>query len=173
MFASTGLQLPFSPNAQYNKIYVSFFCIELKAYVLEEQGNLLELVDPILGSNYSEVEALGMLNLALLCTNPSPTLRPAMSSVVSMLDGKIPVQAPVVKRTSLNEDWRFKAFGKKISEDSQSQVSTISRDSQVQRSRSLDGPWIDSSASLHSKESAPDHSASTKLLGDLYDVNLI
>ncbi|KAJ9562795.1 hypothetical protein OSB04_007955 [Centaurea solstitialis] len=62
------------------------------AYVLEEQGSLLELVDPGLGSKYPKEEALRMLNLALLCTNPSPTLRPPMSSVVKMLDGKIPVQ---------------------------------------------------------------------------------
>jgi hypothetical protein len=62
----------------------------LKAYVLQEQGTLLELVDPSLASNYSPEEAMRMLQLALLCTNPSPTLRPPMSSVVSMLEGNTP-----------------------------------------------------------------------------------
>ncbi|KAI3695279.1 hypothetical protein L1987_78274 [Smallanthus sonchifolius] len=43
------------------------------AYVLQEQGNLLELVDPSLGK-YSKEEAMRMLNLALLCTsNPKAT----------------------------------------------------------------------------------------------------
>ncbi|KAA8526743.1 hypothetical protein F0562_009027 [Nyssa sinensis] len=139
------------------------------AYVLQEQGNLLELVDPILGTNYSEEEATTMLKLALLCTNPSPTLRPAMSSVVSMLEGKSPVQAPIIKRSALNEDMRFKAFGK-LSQDSQIHVSTFSEGSLLQRSvSSMDVPWIDSSVYGHSKNEAGDHSPSSKLLSDLYE----
>ncbi|KAF8391184.1 hypothetical protein HHK36_023486 [Tetracentron sinense] len=136
------------------------------ACVLQEQGNLLELVDPSLGSKYSEEEALRMLNLALLCTNLSPTLRPAMSAVVSMLEGQIPVQAPLVKRDSRNEDLRFKAF-QKPSQDSQTHISSLSQDSQIQRSISMDGPWLNSSMSLHSKEDTRDHSSSSKLLPDL------
>nr|XP_027126996.1 probable LRR receptor-like serine/threonine-protein kinase At1g53430 [Coffea arabica] len=134
------------------------------AYVLQEQGNLLELVDPSLGSDCPADEALRMINLALLCTNPSPTLRPTMSSAVSMLEGKIAIQAPLIKRTSLNEDMRFKAF-EKLSQDSQSHVSTFSIDSsQIPRTTSMDdGPWIDSSASLPSKDEMRDSSSSSKL----------
>ncbi|EOX92938.1 Leucine-rich repeat transmembrane protein kinase isoform 2 [Theobroma cacao] len=62
------------------------------AYVLRERGSLLELVDPALGSEYSSEEAMVMLNVALLCTNASPTLRPTMSQVVSMLEGRTAVQ---------------------------------------------------------------------------------
>lgn len=50
-------------------------------------------MDPALGSDYSSEEAMVMLNVALLCTNASPTLRPLMSQVVSMLEGRTPVQA--------------------------------------------------------------------------------
>ncbi|KAJ9671361.1 hypothetical protein PVL29_025181 [Vitis rotundifolia] len=144
------------------------------AYVLHEQGKILELVDPSLGSNYSEEEVMRMLNLALLCTNQSPTLRPPMSSVVSMLDGKIAVQAPTIKHDTMNPDMRFKAF-EKLSLDSQSHVSAFSVDSQVQGSISLDGPWIDSSISLHSREETRDFSSSSKLLTghqDLYSIHL-
>lgn len=112
------------------------------AYVLQEQGNLLELVDPILGTNYSEEEAFRMLNMALLCTNPSPTLRPSMSAVVSMIEGKQKVQAPIVKRTTTNDDMRFKAF-EKLSQDSQ--ISTFSQGSRGARSVSLRPmavPWL-------------------------------
>ncbi|KAG6793756.1 hypothetical protein POTOM_002979 [Populus tomentosa] len=140
------------------------------AYVLQEQGNLLELVDPSLGSNYSKIEALRMLNLALLCTNPSPTLRPSMSSAVKMLEGKIPVQAPIVKRSTMNPDARFKAF-ELLSHDSQTHVSNGSESSQIQKSISMDGPWIDSEFSIESKDEIID-SSSSKLLKDLYDVNL-
>ncbi|PIN04671.1 Serine/threonine protein kinase [Handroanthus impetiginosus] len=62
------------------------------AYVLQERGHLLELVDPELGSAYSSEEAMVVLNVALLCTNAAPTLRPTMSQVVSMLDGRTAVQ---------------------------------------------------------------------------------
>ncbi|XP_041003780.1 probable LRR receptor-like serine/threonine-protein kinase At1g07650 isoform X1 [Juglans microcarpa x Juglans regia] len=62
------------------------------AYVLQERGSLLELVDPELGLEYSSEEAIVMLNVALLCTNASPTLRPTMSQVVSMLEGATTVE---------------------------------------------------------------------------------
>ncbi|KAJ8633388.1 hypothetical protein MRB53_026724 [Persea americana] len=110
-----------------------------EAYVLQEEGNLLELVDPALGSDYCEEEVLRMLNVALLCTNPSPTLRPAMSAAISMLEGKIEVRAPLVKRTSNTEDRRFKAF------------ENYPQESQTQ-STSSDWPPTFSSVSLQSGE---------------------
>ncbi|KAG7957012.1 hypothetical protein I3843_11G153600 [Carya illinoinensis] len=111
------------------------------AYVLQEQGNLLDLVDPSLGSSYSSEEAMRMLNLALLCTNPSPTLRPSMSSVISMLDGKIAVQAPIIKRSETNPDARFRAFEKR-SEDSQTHISSSSQDSRKSHAeRHINGGW--------------------------------
>ncbi|XP_030460953.1 probable LRR receptor-like serine/threonine-protein kinase At1g53430 [Syzygium oleosum] len=136
------------------------------AYVLQEQGNVLELVDPRLGSNYSEEEAMRMLNLALLCTNPSPTLRPPMSSVVSMLEGKSAIQAPIIKRTATNPDPRFKAF-ERLANDSQTNVSTFSQDTrQLPGSMSIEGPWIDSSASFTSKDDTRSHSSESKLRPD-------
>lgn len=62
------------------------------ACVLQERGNLLELVDNDLGSKYSEEEAFLLLNVALLCTNASPSLRPTMSKVVSLLERQTPIQ---------------------------------------------------------------------------------
>ncbi|KAK7324509.1 hypothetical protein VNO77_28114 [Canavalia gladiata] len=131
------------------------------AYVLQEQGNLLELVDPSLGSNYSQEEVMRMLQLALLCTNPSPTLRPSMSLVVRMLEGKTPIQAPIIKRSDSAQDARFKAF-EVLSQDSQTRVSSVfSHDSMEQRSKSMGGPWLDTSLSLPSKD---DYSSTNKLV---------
>ncbi|XP_062087298.1 probable LRR receptor-like serine/threonine-protein kinase At1g53430 [Humulus lupulus] len=129
------------------------------AYYLQEQGNILELIDPILGSNYSKNEAMSMLHLALLCTNQSPSLRPPMSAVVSMLEGKIPVQAPIVERSSMDHNARFKAF-EKIVFDSQKDISLYPNDTQ-ELGMSSDAPWIDSSVSLHTTD---DVSSNTKLL---------
>ncbi|CAJ1957649.1 unnamed protein product, partial [Sphenostylis stenocarpa] len=137
------------------------------AYVLQEQGNLLDLVDPSLGSKYSSEEAMRMLQLALLCTNPSPTLRPPMSSVVSMLEGKTPIQAPIIKCSDNAQEVRFKAF-ELLSHDSQTHVSSaFSQDSLEHRSKSLEGPWADSTTSLTSRI---DHSSGDKLIRSSNDV---
>ncbi|KAH9779287.1 putative LRR receptor-like serine/threonine-protein kinase [Citrus sinensis] len=133
------------------------------AYVLQEQGNLLELVDPSLGSNFSKKEAMTMLNIALLCTNPSPTLRPTMSSVVSMLEGKTAVQAPIIRRNSDSQDARFRAF-EILSQDSQTHVSTLSQESEMQRTMSIDAPWTDSSVSVQIPDETREHSSSSLLL---------
>ncbi|CAA7402429.1 unnamed protein product [Spirodela intermedia] len=118
------------------------------AYVLQEQGSLLDLVDPALGTDFSLEEAQQMLNLALVCTNPSPTLRPAMSAVVSMLEGHTPVQVPTMKITRTESmEQRFRSF-EKLSQDGRSQVV------------STDGPWADSSLSMQSSKEG-DHSRST------------
>ncbi|KAF9618119.1 hypothetical protein IFM89_000235 [Coptis chinensis] len=140
------------------------------AYVLQEQGNLLELVDPSLGANFSKNEAMKMLNVGLLCSNPSPTLRPAMSAVVSMLEGHSPVQAPLVVRGSMTDHLRLKAF-EKLSQDSQTQSSLYSHDSQTQEI-TMDGPWADSSISVPVKEETKSDSCTSKLLPDLYDVKV-
>ncbi|KAF9621304.1 hypothetical protein IFM89_019390 [Coptis chinensis] len=140
------------------------------AYVLQEQGDLLELVDPSLGANFSEKEAMKMLNIGLLCSNPSRILRPAMSAVVSMLEDHSPVQAPLVVRGSMTDHLRLKAF-EKLSQDSQTQSSLYSHDSRTQEI-SMDGPWVDSSISLPIKEKTKNDSSTSRLLPDLYDVNM-
>ncbi|KAL6629381.1 hypothetical protein ACP70R_029146 [Stipagrostis hirtigluma subsp. patula] len=72
---------------------------------LKQQGRLLEIVDRRLGSDYSQEQALRLLNVALLCTNTLPTQRPRMSSVVKMLCGQIPIE--VVPDDDLSEDLRL------------------------------------------------------------------
>ncbi|CAI9106011.1 OLC1v1005059C1 [Oldenlandia corymbosa var. corymbosa] len=72
-----------------NKIGEGGFGAVYKALVLRTKGSLLELVDPRLGSNFNEEEALRMIKVALMCTNPSPALRPTMSSVVRLLEGHL------------------------------------------------------------------------------------
>ena len=47
----------------------------------------MELVDPESESGFHKEEALRMIKVALLCTNPSPVLRPPMTAIVGMLEG--------------------------------------------------------------------------------------
>ncbi|KAL8046825.1 hypothetical protein ABFX02_08G199000 [Erythranthe guttata] len=78
-------------NTNYRPIEDFVYLLD-QAYVLQERGSVLELVDPDMGSAYSSDEAMVVLNVALLCTNAASTLRPTMSQVVSMLEGKTAVQ---------------------------------------------------------------------------------
>ncbi|CAK7344950.1 unnamed protein product [Dovyalis caffra] len=57
----------------------------LKAGRLHTEGMILRLVDKKLASRYDNKQALTVLNLAMRCINLSPTLRPSMSEVVTIL----------------------------------------------------------------------------------------
>jgi len=64
---------------------------EKMVYLLEwtwhlyEQGKPLELMDPDIESTCSKEEVLRVIEVALLCTQAVPTMRPSMSRVVAML----------------------------------------------------------------------------------------
>lgn len=63
-------------------------CLLDWAHVLRKNENLMEIVDPKLQSEFNKEEAERMIKAALLCTNASSSIRPAMSEVVSMLEGQ-------------------------------------------------------------------------------------
>ncbi|XP_015580614.1 probable leucine-rich repeat receptor-like serine/threonine-protein kinase At3g14840 [Ricinus communis] len=69
----------------------NFVCLLDWALVLHQKGDLLKLVDERLESKFSKKEAVRMIKVALLCTNPSPSLRPTMSEAVRMLEGRAAV----------------------------------------------------------------------------------
>jgi len=60
----------------------------LQAGVLHDKGRILDLVDKKLASSYDRKQALTILLLAMKCVNLSPTLRPKISEVVSVLVGE-------------------------------------------------------------------------------------
>ncbi|KAL0301396.1 UNVERIFIED_CONTAM: putative LRR receptor-like serine/threonine-protein kinase [Sesamum radiatum] len=111
------------------------------AYVLQERGSLLELVDPDLGSAYSSEEAMVLLNVALLCTNAAPTLRPTMSQVVSMLEGRTPVQDLLSDPGFSTADSKYKAIRNHFWQHPS-----------VSHSMSTNGPYSDSSLSNTERE---------------------
>ncbi|XP_058095465.1 probable leucine-rich repeat receptor-like serine/threonine-protein kinase At3g14840 isoform X4 [Magnolia sinica] len=120
------------------------------AYVLQERGKLMELVDPKLGTDFNMEEAMTMLNVAILCTNSSAVCRPTMSAVVSMLEGRTIAQDLISDPNVSEDDMMFKAIRSKQQHEIHSQS-----DSQSQ-SLLMDGPWTGSATS------AP----------DLYPINL-
>ncbi|XP_061984506.1 probable LRR receptor-like serine/threonine-protein kinase RFK1 isoform X3 [Populus nigra] len=88
----------------------SCVCLLDWACHLQQSGSFIELVDETLGSEVNIEEAETMVKVALLCTNASPTLRPTMSEVVSMLEGRMAVPDTRPELSSYNEDLRFKAM---------------------------------------------------------------
>ncbi|GLU22795.1 hypothetical protein SLE2022_388430 [Rubroshorea leprosula] len=96
-------------NTKYrpNENYVS---LQDWALVLQQKGDLMELVDPRLGTEFNKEEAIRMTNVALLCTNPSPALRPIMSAVVSMLEGKTHVPELILDPTIFGDGSRLSAL---------------------------------------------------------------
>ncbi|XXG90326.1 hypothetical protein AAC387_Pa12g2114 [Persea americana] len=112
------------------------------AYVLQAKGNLMELVDLKLGPEFNKEEATRMINVALLCTNSSPTLRPTMSAVVCMLEGQAVIEEVVSNPSFSTGNLNFKAniyqYG---------QVQTQSPSPSQSLTTSVDQPWTGSSTS--------------------------
>ncbi|KAI5570923.1 hypothetical protein POPTR_011G073091v4 [Populus trichocarpa] len=75
---------------------------------LLDWGNLMEIVDPKLQSEFNKEEAERMIKLALLCTNASPSLRPAMSEVVSMLEGQTSIPEVTLDPSIYGDDLHSK-----------------------------------------------------------------
>ncbi|KAL2331306.1 hypothetical protein Fmac_018887 [Flemingia macrophylla] len=114
------------------------------ARLLKEKGNLMELIDRRLGSNINEDEAMVMIKVALLCTNPTSNLRPTMSSVLSMLEGKIVIPEFISDPTETMDEMKLETMRQyyfQVEENEKSRSQTQSR------SLSVDGPWTASSSS--------------------------
>ncbi|CAK9148060.1 unnamed protein product [Ilex paraguariensis] len=77
---------------------------------MQQSGSIDEIVDQGLGSKVNKEEAERMVKVALLCTNASPSLRPIMSEVVSMLEGRMSIPDVIPEPSSYTEDLRFKAM---------------------------------------------------------------
>lgn len=112
------------------------------ALLLKENGNLLELVDPILESNFKKEEVMAMINVALLCTSFSPVARPTMSSVVSILEGRAHVQEISSGLSISSDEIKLKELRQQYDlyhakNTSEGQIPSLS----------TDGPWTASSTS--------------------------
>ncbi|KAL7186153.1 hypothetical protein ACSBR2_027993 [Camellia fascicularis] len=93
-FGVVALQIVYgrSATSSYRRKEDSFNLLEL-ALDLKEKGNLMELVDQRLESDFNKEQVMVMLNVVLLYTNAIAAIRPTMSSVVNMLEGKAKVQS--------------------------------------------------------------------------------
>ncbi|XP_062096121.1 probable LRR receptor-like serine/threonine-protein kinase At1g07650 isoform X3 [Humulus lupulus] len=121
----------------------NFVCLLDWALFLQQKGDIMELVDPKLGSKFKKEEAKRMIKVALLCTNPSPSLRPTMSTVVTMLEGRTTIPELVMDSSILDDPFRFTGLRDKLDQISQ-QASSESHSLLAQSSNS--SSWIDSAS---------------------------
>ena len=111
----------------------------------------MDLVDPRLGSDFNKEEVMAMLNIALLCTTISSAVRPAMSSVVSMLEGRTAVQDIVSDPSAPSDDLKLEEM-----KEHYRHIQEKSMGVSESKAQSMpDGPWTASSS-----------------IPDLYPVNL-
>ncbi|KAJ8761837.1 hypothetical protein K2173_005409 [Erythroxylum novogranatense] len=119
-------------------------CLLDWAFVLQQKGNLMEIVDPNLESEFNKKEAERMVKVALLCTNASPTLRPAISEVVSLLEGGSIIQEVTSDPGIYADDLRMKSlrgYYQQMQDKSSSgsQPSTLASDKIVTDSSTISG----------------------------------
>ncbi|KAI3764512.1 hypothetical protein L2E82_14521 [Cichorium intybus] len=81
---------------------------------LKQKGSLIDLVDPRLGSEFNKKEAVRMIEIALLCTNESPALRPIMSEVVNILEGHNKIEELNLNKITSEDEASFQTFGAKF-----------------------------------------------------------
>ncbi|XP_059435610.1 probable LRR receptor-like serine/threonine-protein kinase At1g07650 isoform X2 [Corylus avellana] len=145
-FGIVALEIVAGKNNTKFRPSEDFVCLLDWALVLQQKGNLMELVDPKLGSNFSKEEAVRIIKVALLCTNPSPTLRPTMSAVVSMLEGRTVVRELIMDPSIYGDELRFKAL-----KDLFDQVLGPASSDTHNLVHSSDSTWIGSSSTLASQ----------------------
>ncbi|VVA92986.1 unnamed protein product [Arabis nemorensis] len=77
------------------------------ALTLHQKGDILEIVDPMLEGEFNSNEAVRMINVALVCTNSSPSLRPSMSEAVQMLEGEMEITEVMSDPSMYGHDFSF------------------------------------------------------------------
>ncbi|KAB1221472.1 hypothetical protein CJ030_MR2G028847 [Morella rubra] len=118
-FGVVALEIVAGKNNMKYRPNENYVCLLDWALVLQRKNNLMELVDPTLGSEFIKDEAIRMIKVALLCTNPSPALRPTMSAVVSMLEGQTLVNEDFMDPSIYGDEYNFKALREQFDQTQQ------------------------------------------------------
>ncbi|CAI9772681.1 unnamed protein product [Fraxinus pennsylvanica] len=113
-FGVVALEIVAGKNNMKYRPSENFYCLLDWATVLQNEGRLMELVDPRLGSNFIMDEAERMIKVALLCTNLSPALRPPMSTVCGMLEGYINVEEFKIDPNIYEDELNLQALREKF-----------------------------------------------------------
>jgi serine/threonine protein kinase len=78
-------------NTDINLIGTNMQHLLAWVWKLQEREQVIKILDPRIKGNYMEEEVKKVINIAILCTQDAPKLRPTMARVVSMLKGESPL----------------------------------------------------------------------------------
>ncbi|KAI5659815.1 hypothetical protein M9H77_28608 [Catharanthus roseus] len=109
----------------------NFICLLDWACHLQQNNNFEELLDPRLNLQVKKDEVERLVKVAILCTNGTPSLRPTMSEVVSMLEGQTPIPDVIPQASPYSEDLRFKAMRDFHQEQQTQSVSSVTQNSSI------------------------------------------
>jgi hypothetical protein len=105
--------------------------LEFQAWQLYEEDKLIHLLDPtITWCDDSIGESIRVIEMGLLCTHSRATLRPTMTSVVSILTGGSEVLIPKLARFDVRDyadlGFKFSDSGNSLRDESGLSRSSIS-----------------------------------------------
>lgn len=107
---------------------------------------MAEAVDPCLGNDFPANEASKVLQIGLLCTQASVSLRPSMDEVVTLLtnkEGEIPFpnQPPFLNASVLEPTSSTRSYSThSLASNAFTKVEASSISSELSSTRSSDGP---------------------------------
>lgn len=93
----------------------------------------MELVDRRLGLDFYKNEVTAKINVSLLCTNVTPSLRPTMSLVVSMLEGRSVVQEVFSESSEALDEKKLEAMRQRYQEIIEENKLTENKLTEIQR----------------------------------------
>ncbi|KAF3488809.1 hypothetical protein F2Q69_00053825, partial [Brassica cretica] len=77
------------------------------ALTLQQTGDIMDIIDPVLEGEFNRKEAEMMIKVALVCTNSSPLSRPTMSEAVQMLEGETKITQVLSDPGLYGNDWNI------------------------------------------------------------------
>ncbi|KAK8553793.1 hypothetical protein V6N13_072731 [Hibiscus sabdariffa] len=85
----------------------------MQAWELYRAKRILQLVDPIIGMNYPEEEAVRFIKVGLLCVQEKARLRPEMSMALKMLSNDVDIELDQISQPGLVADLMNIKLGQK------------------------------------------------------------
>ncbi|KAJ0017807.1 hypothetical protein Pint_10171 [Pistacia integerrima] len=126
------------------------------AFDLQQKGNLMDLVDENLANEFNKKEAERMIKVALLSCNATPSLRPTMTEVVSMLEEQTDIQDVISDPSIYNGDLQLKPLEDQSSTGSSTQKFSSDQTSLLRSTTSAHDLYSINSESIRGLTSAHD-----------------
>ncbi|XP_056855890.1 probable LRR receptor-like serine/threonine-protein kinase At1g29720 isoform X2 [Raphanus sativus] len=104
-FGVVAMEIVSGKNNTKHKGSVEHVSLINWALTLQQSGDIMDIVDPVLEGDFNSKEVVRMIKVSLVCTHSSPSLRPTMSEAVQMLEGEIEVTQVMSDHGLYGHNW--------------------------------------------------------------------